>query len=181
VTKEHLGDAVLVDVALGESAANDDAAHLAHCAQCAERVEAARQGWRLASEAELSEPGEVFWRRLRAGIAKSVDEQLRSARRRRGRVRAAWSLAAAATLVLSVAVWSVHRSSVSPSSRVEAAWVPLAATEDDAGFALVSEIVPAVDDEGQSWSGCGACLEELTDAERRDVIDALRNEMGRKS
>jgi hypothetical protein len=181
VTQVHLSETALIDVALGESTANDDAAHLADCAECAERVETARQGWRWASEAELAEPGEVFWRGLRAGIARSVDEAARSARLRRGRVRVVWSLAAAATVVVSVAAWSVYRSTAPVSSRAQAAWVPLAATEEDAGFALVSEVVPALGDDGQSWAGCGACLEELTDDERRDVIDTLRSELGGKS
>jgi membrane-associated protease RseP (regulator of RpoE activity) len=91
-------------------------------------------------------------------------------------------MAAAAAVVVLVAVWGVpHTQTPSMATAVQAAWVPLDSPADDAGLALVSEVMPAVEEDGQSWTECSGCLEGLSDAERRVVIETLRQEIGRKS
>jgi hypothetical protein len=177
--QRHLSDVTALDVALGEAHASDVDGHLAQCAECGARVAAVRDGWRLAAEATVHEPGDVFWSALRARIARRVDEDIASSRVSRLRLRAGWSLAAA--VVVLVAVWVVPHTQAPPVAAVQAAWVPLDSPEEDAGLALVSEVMPAAEEDGQNWMECSGCLEGLTDAERGVVIETLRQEIGRES
>ena len=179
--QRHLSDATALDVALGEAHGSDVDAHVAQCAECGARVAAVRDGQRLAAEATVREPGDVFWSALRARVAQRVEAEAASGRARQVRLRVVWSMAAAAAVVVLVAAWGVSHTQAPPVAAVQAAWVPLDSPADDAGLALVSEVMPAVEEDGQSWTECSGCLEGLTDAERRVVIETLRQEIGRKS
>ena len=182
MTQRHLSDVVALEVALGEARDAAAGAHVAQCAECAARVAAVREGRSLAAEATLPEPGDVFWRALRVRVASRVEEHAASARLWRTRLRWVWSLSAVTSVVvLCAGVWSLQRTQAPPAAVVAGAWVPLESPDEDAGLALVGEVMPAVEEEGQSWAECSGCLEGLTDQERRVVIETLRQEIGRKS
>jgi hypothetical protein len=181
MTQRHLSDVSALEVAFGEAQDPGAAAHVAECAECGTRVALVREGRNLAAEATLPEPGDVFWRALRARVASRVEAQAAAARAWRVRLRAAWSLAAVTAIVAFAVVWPTQRTHTTPAAAVPAAWVPLESPDEDAGLALVGEVVPAVEEEGQSWAECSGCLEGLTDQERKVVIDTLRQEIGRKS
>jgi hypothetical protein len=177
----HLSDIAALEVALGESRDAGAAAHAAECAECGTRVDAVREGQRLAAEATVREPGDVFWHALHARIKARVEERAVATHHWHLRLRAAWSLAAVAVIIVVAAVWSVQRTQAPPAAAIQTAWVPLESPDDDAGLALVGEILPAVEDEGQTWAGCGSCLEGLTDQERQAMVETLRQEIGRQS
>jgi hypothetical protein len=177
----HLTEAETVDAAWGESGSPETGAHLAGCSLCAERVAAIRAAGALVEEDEQPDPGEVFWRAQLTRTMARIEDDAR-ARRRTRKARAIWSLAAAATLLLATTI--AIRGTYAP--RVASplpAWAPLAAEEEDPGFGLVAELVPAAEEISpeDEMSASAIAVEELTAEEQRTLMDALRVELGRES
>jgi len=177
----HLTEAQAVDAAWGESGSPGTGAHLAGCSLCAERVAAIRAGRALCAEDERPDPGEVFWRaQLRRTMARIEDDAF--VRRRKRKARALWSLAAAATLLLATTI-VIRGTYAPPVAAPLPAWTPLAAEDEDPGFGLVAELVPAAEEVSpeDEVSASAIAVEELTAEEQRTLMDALRAELGRES
>jgi hypothetical protein len=126
----------------------------------------------------VPDPEEVFWRAHLARTMARINEDVHARRRRAWVV---WPLAFATTLALAALMIIYPR----PEHRASplAAWAPLPAAEDDAGYGLIAELVPAAEEAGveetamTSWDG----FYDLTADEQRSMLDALRTEMGRES
>jgi len=172
---EHLTEEQLVGLALGETLTDAVHGHAAACLTCARQVAEAREGLRLAREVEQDEPEEDFWRRLRD---QTVDRVRVDDAARRRRARYAWSLAAAATVLLSVLVWyrpDLRRPSGTrpPSATV---WVALPPAEQDAGWSIVEEVVPALDDDETLYPEAPV-LADLSPSESQALLEGLRAEL----
>lgn len=178
----HLTEAAAVDAAWGESGSPEAARHLVECSLCAERVAALRSGRALVEGDAPPDPGEVFWRAQLTRTMGRIEEDAR-ARRRAGRTRAVWSLAAAATLLLTTVI--VLRGTWQPPRAASPlpAWAPLVAEEEDPGFALVAELVPVAEEISpeENTLSTTVALDELTAEEQRSLVDDLRAELGRES
>jgi hypothetical protein len=175
---EHLTDSETVDLILGAPMEEAARAHAAACVTCARQVADAREGLRLAGGAAREDPGEIFWRSLRPAIVARVRADL-AARRRRA--RGLWTVAAAASILLGVLVWSRVGPPAAPRPSAVPAWVALPPSDEDAGWTVIEEVVPALDEEG--WELDGPALADLSPAEREALVEALRTELlgGRES
>lgn len=176
----HVADERLIDV-LDGSAGAAAGAHVASCARCRERLEAARSGFALAREADdIPEPSPLYWEAFRS----QVDRRIVSGERAWGsRLRPA--LVAAAALVVLLALL--------PSSRLEreqarpeaqASWSALPPVAEDANLALLQELGAAEEDVAavSVRHGIAGVVAELSDAERQQLAEALRAELsGKKS
>ena len=178
--QRHLSELETLDAALDAALLGTTQAHLASCVACAERVTALREarGWALAAQDD-PDPDDLFWRALRTRIGVRVEAEAK--RGTRVQPRWLWSFAAAAGLVAVLLAWPLLPGAGRPTLPLLAAWEPLVAPEEDSGFSLVADVVPAADDDAATGTECGTCLEGLTDDESVAMIDALRQEMGRKS
>ena len=171
---EHLTEEQMVGLVLGETVDEAVHGHAAACLTCARQVAEARDGLRLAREVEQEEPGEDFWRRLRD---RSVDRVRADDAARRRRARYAWSLAAAATVLLSVLVW--YRPGLRPSGErppSATAWVALPPADQDAGWSIVEEVVPALDDDETLYPDASV-LADLSPSESQALLEGLRAEL----
>ena len=65
----HPTDAVLLDV-LDGVAEGQARRHVAACAECAARVEEARQGLALARQADVPEPSPLYWEDFRSQVGR---------------------------------------------------------------------------------------------------------------
>jgi hypothetical protein len=169
----HPTEALLLDL-LDGVAEGEVRRHVVECAACATRVEAARQGLALASQAEVPEPSPLYWEDFRSQVGRRI-----SVERRSRRVLLA-PLAAAAVLAGVVALLPSN-TSVPSAVRIATlpAWSALPAADDDPGLTVLAalggssdELATAVD-----CPGTGDCLAELSDDESRAVADLLGREL----
>ncbi len=180
----HLTEIEAVDLAWGEPLPASKLAHAAECLRCAERVAATRQGRVLVEQEAVPERDEVFWQAQLARTMARVDEHV-EARRRRAWI--AWPLAFASTAALAAAVVIVHSrvEPLRPTPAPLAAWAPLPPAEEDSGYGLVSELVPAAEeaaaDEPVAMSSSWEGFYDLTPDEQRSMLEALETELGRDS
>ena len=182
MTNGHLTEAAAVDAAWGENGSPETAAHLAECSPCAERVAILRAGRALVEGDAPPDPGQVFWRAQLTRTMARIEEDAR-ARRKARKVRAVWSLAAAATLLLSTMIVLRGTQQTPQAASPLAAWAPLVAEEEDPGFALVAELVPVAEEISpeENTLSSTVVLDELTAEEQRTLVEALRAELGRES
>jgi hypothetical protein len=171
---EHLTETQALELALGEPVDEAFRAHAAACLACARQVAELRSGLRLAAEAPLDDPGDLFLRAARSSIVARVRADL-GARRRR--TRALWAFAAAASLVLSVLAWSRLGLPVAPAEvpSPAPAWVALPPSADDAGWPVIEDVVPALEDE--AWDPAALELVDLSPAESQAFVEALQEEL----
>jgi anti-sigma factor RsiW len=177
--ERHLSDVEVLDAALEGQPDGPAREHLAACAACAANVAALREARSWAVSAQDPEPGDLFWRALRSRIGARVEAE--AERGKRVRPRWLWSFAAAAGLAAVMLAWPLLPGAGRSTVPVLAAWEPLAVAEEDAGLLLVADVVPAADEDVTSGAECETCLAGLTDDESVAMIEALRQEMGRKS
>jgi hypothetical protein len=173
-TAMHPTEALLLDL-LDGVASGDVRRHFAECAVCAARVEEARQGLVLASQAEVPEPSPVYWEAFRSQVGRRI-----SVERRSRRVLLA-PLAAAAVLAGVVAL--LPRNTTGPSAvRVATlpAWSALPAADDDPGLSILAAVGGSSDELATAVDcpGTGDCLAELSDDESRALADLLGRELG---
>jgi hypothetical protein len=178
MTSAHLTEAETLDLAWGEALEASRLAHVAECSRCADCVAETRQGRALVEQDVVPDPDEVFWRAHLARTMARINEDVHA---RRLRAWVVWPLAFATTLALTTLMIMYPRPDHRPSPL--AAWAPLPAVEDDLGYGLIAELVPAAEEAGvegpavTSWDG----FDDLTADEQRSMLDALRTEMGRES
>ncbi len=150
-----------------------DRAHVAACPECAAQVEAARAGLALARRAEVPEPSPLYWRAMRRGIGRRIEEDHARAR------WWAWLAPLAATAAAVVVVALASGRAPAPAARpapVLPAWSALPPVEEDAslevleGVAVADAGLEALDEE----VGVGALLADLSDEESRALADSLR-------
>jgi hypothetical protein len=176
----HVSEVEAIDIALGERGSSAMAAHVADCPQCAERVAAVRAARDLVDEDEVPDPGDLFWRTQLSRIMAHVEDEAR-VRERHRRLRVVWSFAAAALVLLTTPLVLRWQQPPAPPPLL-AAWEPLGPAEDDPGFALVSEVVPAMDETAQEEvaPASSATVDDLTADEQRSLLESLRAELGRQ-
>lgn len=170
---DHLSEAALADLASGTASGLEEA-HLAECAACRQRLEEAREGWRLAAAAADPEPSPLDGEAFRRGLQARLDGERRM---RRERAVLAPLLAAAAALVLALTLQR-RESALPVAARAVPlpAWTPLPALATDVGWAAVESLVRSSEDLGPAAScrDLDECLAGLDDAEREALVAALR-------
>jgi hypothetical protein len=170
----HPTEAVLLDV-LDGVAEGQARKHVAACAECAARVEEARQGLALASQADVPEPSPLYWEDFRSQVGRRISVE------RRSRRMVLAPLAAAA--VLAGAIAFLPRGDHAPSSvRVATlpAWSALPPEDDDPGFGVLLALVGRTEELATTVDcrGTEDCLADLSDEESRAVADLLGRELG---
>ena len=178
---KHVSESEAVDIALGESGLSAMKDHVADCPQCAERVAAVRAAHELVADDEVPDPGDFFWQTQLTRIRARVEDEARGREKHR-RLMVVWSFAVAALLLVTTTFVIRGRQ---PERVVPplAAWEPLAPAEDDPGFALVSAVVPEVDETVQEEVAPASAItvDDLTADEQRSLLESLRAELGRQS
>jgi hypothetical protein len=170
----HPSEALLMDVIDGV-AVGEVRQHVAACAECAARIEEARQGLALASQADVPEPSPLYWEAFRSQVGRRISVERRSR-------RVLLAPLAAAALLAGVVVL-LPRGANPPSAAVTVAtlpaWSPLPAAEDDPGFVVVAALGGRSDELANAFDcqGTGDCLAELSDDESHEVADALGREL----
>ena len=163
--RTHLDEEALLDAMEGRGSP-DAIRHARECADCAARVAEAREGWSLASSAEVPAPSPLFWTAFRSRVAAAVAAPARRAS------RPFWApaLFAAAAMVAAVAILLPRGPELAPRSSS-----PLARSspvlEETALDAPVS-----VDDLGEC-PDVAECVVALSDDDSRALADALRAEL----
>jgi len=149
--------------------------HVAACAECAARVEGARQGLALASQADVPEPSPLYWEDFRSQVGRRISVERRSRRM----VLAPLAAAAALAGVIAFLPRGDHAAS-SVRMATLPAWSALPPEDDDAGFGVLSalggwteELATTVD-----CRGTEDCLADLSDEESRAVADLLGRQLG---
>lgn len=171
----HLTDEQLTDAL--EGAANALARrHVESCPSCASRIEEARDGLRLAREADVPEPPPLYWEAFR----RNVERRIVAAEKGRG-WRRIWLpvLAAAAGLALIVpALRAPGRPSPSPVP-VLPAWSALPPADEDTALAVLEGVALAEADLPIVGGDRGVAeeLARLSDEEAWAVRDALRSRL----
>jgi hypothetical protein len=196
----HLSPAQLVDL-VEATASADQVAHAASCETCRTQADALREVLRQAASDTVPEPSPLFWEHLAARVGAAV--------RQEPAPRAGWTIwtsrwapmTAAALLALAVgfgtSMWTgLHRgvpvTAGSPAAAV-AVIAPAATDEDlpsqdDPSWNLIAELSADVvfDDEISAELPevpglADRALRQLTDPERAELAEILREELTRPS
>jgi hypothetical protein len=169
----HPTEAVLLDV-LDGVADGEARGHVAACAECASRIEEARQGLALASQADVPEPSPLYWEAFRSQVGRRISVERRSR-------RVVLAPLAAAALLAGVVAFLPRGDRVSSPVRVTTlpAWSALPAEDEEPGLGILTaldgrtdELATAVD-----CRGTEDCLADLSDEESRAVVDLLGREL----
>lgn len=166
---EHLSETELLDLIGGETQGKAEA-HLRACADCARRLQDAREGLVLARMDALPEPAAEDWGSFQADLKRRIEAA--EARRRRLLVPA---LAAAAVLVAALSV-VLPRTPLAPESATLPAWTPLPPREADSSLWVLEGVFVAADDLSMASDcrGVGDCLASLSDEETAALAEVLR-------
>jgi len=172
----HLSEDILMD--LLEGTADEGARqHMAACAECRARVEAAREGLGRSIEAEVPEPPPLYWEAFRRQIGRRLDGDEAAGHRLRLRW---WPAAAAAALVVG-ALLVPRTTPVAPTlaGAPLPAWSPLPPADDDTGLGLLRALGPETADLGEAADCRDAadCVAGLSDEESQALAEALRAEI----
>jgi hypothetical protein len=165
----HVAEDRVVDLAQGPGSP-EEAVHLAACAQCASRVDEAREALALARVADVPEPHPLYWEALRRNVGRRIDAE---GRRARWWAWLAPLAAAAAVAAVAVRPGSLPAPAASPSATLPA-WAALPEAEDDPSLAVLEAVLedsPGVLDEALP---ARALVAALTEEESRDVVASLR-------
>lgn len=173
----HLSDDDLLSV-LEETAPGSARRHLEACDACRVRLEEAREGLRVAREAQVPEPSPLYWEAFRRQVGRRIEGE-RSLWRR---FQWAPALAAAAGLVaaLSVRVPAPGASRLAVPAAALPAWSPLPQAEDDPGLLVLQALAPSAEDPLGACRDVTACLVDLSEEESQALADVLSHELGRK-
>ena len=166
--RTHLDEETLLDVMEGQATA-DAARHARECAACAARVAEAREGWSLASSADVPAPSPLFWTAFRSRLASSIGAP---ARRPRLPLFAPALLAAAA--MIAAVFYLPGGSPTTPRGAV-----PIARSSpvlEETAF----EAPVLVEDLGEC-PDVAECVAGLSDDDSRALADALRAELAENS
>jgi hypothetical protein len=172
----HASDQDLMDVleGAGRVSAVD---HVERCDHCRSRLQAAREGLRLAQAADVPEPSPLYWESFRQQVGRRLDSVPAPATWR-------WTLGPAfAALALTLAVLSVPGlrllQPAGESGPVLPAWSPPLSAEEDPGLSLIQALAPSEDDlkAGSGGDAATDSLGELSDDESSALAEALRSEL----
>jgi len=163
--RTHLDDETLLDVMEGHATA-DAARHARECAQCASRVAEAREGWSLASSADVPAPSPLYWTAFRSRLASAL-----AAPKHRPRLPLfAPALLAAAAMI--AAVFYLPGGSLT---------TPRGATPVARSSPVLEETAaldaPVLEDELGECPDVAECVAGLSDDDSRALADALRAEL----
>jgi hypothetical protein len=178
----HPADEALMDL-LEERGSPAARSHVAECAPCRERVDAARQGLELAMEADMPEPSPLYWESFRRQVGTRIESGEGSAPAWRRLLLSPWLAAAAAAVAVVVVLLPASpgpQPGPVPSANVLPAWSALPEAEDDEALALLAAVVPGTEGPMVECQGLGGCMVEaaaLSEEESRDLADALRREL----
>jgi hypothetical protein len=173
----HLSDERALEIAVEAGDASEAHAHLEECDACRERVRSAREGWRLAVDADVPEPSPLYWEALRRRVGRAVDDTERRLPRWRFVALAAVVTAILAAIAVMIPVF-VDMARERQDEHVVEAWSALPQTDEDASLPTLEGMLAA---EAEQLSGCdlGSCVVALSDEEIRIVAESLSAEMGR--
>lgn len=160
--RTHLDEEALLDVMEGRAPA-EAARHARECAECAGRIAEAREGWSLASSADVPAPSPLFWTAFRSRVASSVAAP---AWRPRLPLLAPALLAAAA---IAAAVFYLPGGSAPRSASPIALSSPVLEEAALDAPVLVEDIAECPD--------VAECVASLSDDDSRALADALRAEL----
>ncbi len=167
----HLSDQTMLDVLEG-GGSPDGWAHVASCVACRSRLEEARAGRELASQAEVPEPPGLYWEALRRNVSRRIAEE--PPRRSR------WSwlvpLAAASAAVLIIALFLGGGPGPSEVDALLPAWSALPPVAEDDDLAVVWGLDEADLTDWEEGRGLGAFVASLSDEESEALVAALRVE-----
>ena len=152
-------------------------AHVAGCAACRARLDEARQGLRLAADAEIPDPPPVYWEAFGRKLAGRLENEPTTWQRR----RMAPALVAAAVCVMIVGTLLLGRRpkpTPTPHDTSLPQWSALPAGED-AGLMVLQAMDPT-DEELGAAAGClgvAECLAGLSEEESGALAEALRDDL----
>ena len=176
----HIADDQWVSV-VDDVAEPEVRAHLQACAQCRATAEEVRGGWALAREADVPEPSPLYWESFRRRVGQAIAEE-QVARPRWSFLPMGGALAAAASLVIAVSLWtggSTPATSPVPAATLEA-WSPLPAADEDESLPVLMAAGEDLD-ESAACADVSSCLADMSDDEAQGLEEALRQELGERA
>jgi hypothetical protein len=160
--RTHLDEETLLDVMEGRASA-DAARHARECAECGGRVGEAREGWSLASSAEVPAPSPLFWTAFRSRVASAL-----AAPARPRLPLFAPALLAAAAMIAAV-LYLPGSLTPPPGAAPVARSSPVLEVTTFEG--------PVSEDDLGECPDVAACVAGLSDDDSRAFVDALRAEL----
>jgi len=172
---KHPRDEELLDLALGEGAA-DDRAHAAGCDACGRRLADLREGLALAREAQVPEPSPLYWDALRRNVAARIAEEPAPSGWVSRLQPALAGLAVAASLAGVILVGG-RGPGAAPAAPTLPAWSALPPQADDSGLLALEGAIGSGETSLSGCDGLARCLATLTDDETRALAAAVREEL----
>jgi len=157
------------------SAADRD--HVASCAKCRTLIDEARAGLALAADSDVPEPSPLFWESFRRQVGRRIQTHQ----------RLAWGFrllplfAAAAALVLVLPSLRVVPPPTPAPDPALPAWSPLPPADEDSGLDVLAALAGSTSDLALGdCRGVAECTSELAEDESGELLQALRDALGRK-
>lgn len=173
MTHRHPSPDELLD-ALDGLAVSEVRAHVDGCSDCRDRLADAREGLRLAAEAEVPEPPDAYWQMFPGHVARRAEEAPKGWWPR----RAAPGLIAAAMALMAIGAALFARRPPPSHDVTLPEWSALPAGEDSS--LTVLQAMEPTDEELRAAAGClGAaeCLAGLSEEESEALAEALRQDL----
>jgi hypothetical protein len=175
----HVADEEWIDVLEGVAEPRLRS-HVDACDTCRRTAAEMREGWALAGEADVPEPSPLYWDSFRERVSDAITEAPAPRRARFGWALLGWPLAAAASGVVALSVYTSgpHMPAAVPTAvPTLAAWSPLPPAADDEALPVLAAVASASDLSDQNCTGVSSCLIDLSEDESAGLTEALRAEL----